>query len=126
MHATALTVHAARGSLGYHHQSLAQYRWHAKGRDKLLVCPCRTIAYCSRECQVKHWREHRVQCTGPLNERGESEAMVKKRSKTGKGTKGGEADVGVEEGAGAGVAEGAGATGKNGEKGKKGKKGKKK
>jgi hypothetical protein len=87
----------------------------AKGRDKLLVCPCRTIAYCSRECQVKHWREHKVQCTGPLNERGESEAMVKKRSKTGKGAAAGGADVGV--------AEGAVATGKNGKKGKKGKNG---
>jgi hypothetical protein len=95
------------------------------GRDKLLMCPCRTVAYCSRECQVKHWREHRVQCTGPLNERGESEAMVKKRSKTGKGAAAGAtvvgvADVGV---ADVGVAEGAGATGKNGKKGKKGKKG---
>jgi hypothetical protein len=85
----------------------------AKERDKLQTCTCRTIAYCSRECQVKHWREHRVQCRGPLNERGESEAMVKKRSKTGKGMKGGGADVGV--------AEGAVATGKNGKKGKKGK-----
>ncbi|GMI48890.1 hypothetical protein TrCOL_g7293 [Triparma columacea] len=95
----------------------------AKSRDKLLMCPCRNVAYCSRECQVKHWREHRVQCTGPLNERGESEAMVKKRSKTGKGAAAGGADVGVAEGAGAGVAEGAGATGKNGKKGKKGKNG---
>jgi hypothetical protein len=67
----------------------------AKERDKLLVCPCRNVAYCSRECQVKHWREHKVQCTGPLNERGESEAMVKKRSKTGKGAVAGGADVGV-------------------------------
>jgi hypothetical protein len=92
----------------------------AKERDKLLMCPCRNVAYCSRECQLKHWREHRVQCTGPLNERGESEAMVKKRSKTGKGTKEGVADVGV---ADVGVAEGAGATGKNGKKGKKGKNG---
>jgi hypothetical protein len=83
------------------------------GRDKLLMCPCRNVAYCSKDCQVKHWREHRVQCTGPLNERGESEAMVKKRSKTGKGMKGGGAD--------GGVAEGAIATGKNGKKGKKGK-----
>ena len=87
----------------------------AKERDKLLMCPCRNVAYCSRECQVKHWREHKVQCTGPLNERGESEAMVKKRSKTGKGAAAGGADVGV--------AEGAVATGKNGKKGKKGKKG---
>ncbi|GMI38113.1 hypothetical protein TrCOL_g12409 [Triparma columacea] len=87
----------------------------AKERDKLHMCPCRTVAYCSRECQVKHWREHKVQCTGPLNERGESEAMVKKRSKTGKGAAAGGADVGV--------AEGAGATGKNGKKGKKGKNG---
>jgi hypothetical protein len=85
------------------------------GRDKLLMCPCRNVAYCSKECQVKHWREHKVLCTGPLNERGESEAMVKKRSKTGKGAAAGGADVGV--------AEGASATGKNGKKGKKGKKG---
>ena len=55
-----------------------------------------------------------MQSTGPLNERGESEAMVKKRSKTGKGAAAGATDVGV--------AEGAVATGKNGKKGKKGKK----
>jgi hypothetical protein len=87
----------------------------AKERDKLLMCPCRNVAYCSRECQLKHWREHKVLCTGPLNERGESEAMVKKRSKTGKGAAAGAAVVGV--------AEGAVATGKNGKKGKKGKNG---
>ncbi|GMI47413.1 hypothetical protein TrCOL_g3674 [Triparma columacea] len=80
----------------------------AKSRDKLHMCPCRNVAYCSKECQLKHWREHKVLCTGPLNERGESEAMVKKRSKTGKGVA-------------AGVAEGAVATGKKGKKGKKGK-----
>ncbi|GMI34853.1 hypothetical protein TrCOL_g8816 [Triparma columacea] len=91
----------------------------AKSRDKLFMCPCRNVAYCSRECQVKHWKKHKVLCTGPLNERGESEAMVKKRSKTGKGTKTGGADVG---GADVGVAEGAVATGNNGKKGKKGKK----
>jgi hypothetical protein len=84
------------------------------------MCPCRTIAYCSKECQTKHWREHRVLCTGPLNERGESEAMVKGRHKTGKGAAAGGADVGV---ADVGVAEAAVATGKNGKKGKKGKKG---
>jgi hypothetical protein len=87
----------------------------AKERDKLLMCPCRNVAYCSRECQLKHWKEHKVLCTGPLNERGESEAMVKKRSKTGKGVAAGAADVGV--------AEGAVATGKSGKKGKKGKNG---
>ena len=84
----------------------------AASRSKLHMCPCRNVAYCSRECQLKHWKEHKVLCTGPLNERGESEAMVKKRSKTGKGT-----NEGVAEGAGAGVAEGAGATGKKGKKG---------
>jgi hypothetical protein len=92
------------------------------GRDKLLMCPCRNVAYCSRECQLKHWKKHKVLCTGPLNERGESEAMVKKRSKTGKGVAAGGADVGVVD---VGVAEGAGATGKKGKKGKKGR-GKKK
>jgi len=86
----------------------------AKERDKLHMCPCRNVAYCSRECQLKHWREHKVQCTGPLNERGESEAMVKKRSKTGKGAAAGATDVGV---ADVGVV----ATGKKGKKGKKGK-----
>jgi hypothetical protein len=95
----------------------------AKECDTLLKCPCRTVAYCSKECQRKHWKKHKVQCTGPLNERGESEAMVKKRSKTGKGAAAGGADVGVAEGADVGVAEGAGAKGKNGKKGKKGKKG---
>jgi hypothetical protein len=92
----------------------------AKERDKLLMCPCRTVAYCSRDCQLKHWKEHKVQCTGPLNERGESEAMVKKRSKTGKGVAAGGADVGV---ADVGVAEGAAASGRKGRKGKKGKNG---
>jgi hypothetical protein len=87
----------------------------AASRDKLHMCPCRNVAYCSRECQVKHWKEHKVQCTGPLNEKGESEAMVKERHKTGKGAAAGGADVGV--------AEGAGATGKKGKKGKKGKNG---
>jgi hypothetical protein len=77
------------------------------------MCPCRNIAYCSKECQLKHWREHRVQCTGPLNEKGESEAMVKGRHKTGKGTAEG-ATVGGRE-------DGTAATGKNGKKGKKGK-----
>jgi hypothetical protein len=67
----------------------------AKSRDKLLMCPCRNVAYCSRECQRKHWKKHKVQCTGRLNERGESEAMVKERSKTGKGIKGEGADAGV-------------------------------
>jgi hypothetical protein len=94
----------------------------AKSRDKLLMCPCRNVAYCSRECQLKHWKKHKVLCTGPLNERGESEAMVKKRSKTGKGVPAGGADVGV---ADVGVAEGAAASGRNGKKGKKGR-GKKK
>ena len=66
-----------------------------------------------------------MQCTGPLNERGESEAMVKKRSKTGKGAAAGATDVGVADvgAADGGLAEGAVATGKNGKKGKKGKKG---
>ena len=50
-------------------------------------------------------------CTGPLNERGESEAMVKKRSKTGKGAAAGATVVGTEDGAAA-----------SGRKGKKGKK----
>jgi hypothetical protein len=98
----------------------------AKSRDKLHMCPCRNVAYCSRECQVKHWKEHKVLCTGPLNEKGESEAMVKGRHKTGKGAAAGATVVGVADvgAADVGAAEGAVATGKNGKNGKKGKKGK--
>ena len=57
----------------------------AKGRDKLLMCPCRTIAYCSKECQVKNWKKHKDECQGALNDKGESEAIVKERKITGKG-----------------------------------------
>jgi hypothetical protein len=57
----------------------------AEGRDKLLVCPCRTIAYCSRDCQAKNWKKHKDECQGALNAKGESEAIVKERKITGKG-----------------------------------------
>jgi len=90
----------------------------AKERDKLLMCPCRNVAYCSKECQLKHWKKHKVLCTGPLNEKGESEAMVKGRHKTGKGATAGATVVGREDG------KAATATGKNGKKGMRGKKGK--
>ena len=79
----------------------------ARGSDKLLMCPCRTIAYCSKECQVKNWKKHKDECRGPLNEKGASEAMVKERKKTGKGAAGA-----------AGAADGRLAKGKK--KGKKG------
>jgi hypothetical protein len=61
----------------------------ARGRDRLFMCPCRTTAYCSRDCQVKNWNKHKDECRGPLNEKGASEAMVKERKKTGKGAAGG-------------------------------------
>jgi hypothetical protein len=80
----------------------------ARGRDRLFMCPCRTIAYCSRDCQVKNWKnKHKDECQGALNDKGESEAMVKERKKTGKGAPGA-----------AGAADGGGRTGKK--KGKKG------
>jgi hypothetical protein len=82
----------------------------ARGSDKLLMCPCRTIAYCSKKCQVKNWKKHKDECRGPLNEKGESEAMVKERKKTGKGAS-----------EGAGAAAGAhGGLAKGKKKGKKG------
>jgi hypothetical protein len=107
----------------------------AKQSSKLLMCPCRTIAYCSRECQLYHWEVHKVQCLGPLNENGESEALVRgeakkkanpsTRKKTGRVLPNGQV-VGVgKEDAEEEAAEGAVKTGKSGKKGKKGK-GKKK
>jgi hypothetical protein len=62
------------------------------------MCPCRTIAYCSKECQVKNWKKHKDECRGSLNEKGASEAMVKERKKTGKGAAGGAATTGKKKG----------------------------
>jgi hypothetical protein len=76
------------------------------------MCPCRTVAYCSRDCQIKNWKnKHKDECQGALNAKGESEAMVKERKKTGKGAAGA-----------AGGADGGAATGnkKGKKKGKKG------
>ena len=28
-----------------------------------LVCPCRTVRYCSKECQIKVYKEHKKKCT---------------------------------------------------------------
>ena len=57
----------------------------AKERDTLQMCPCLNVAYCSRECQLKHWREHKVLCTGPLNERGGGGGRARKGSRPGRG-----------------------------------------
>jgi hypothetical protein len=47
--------------------------------SKLMLCPCRTIAYCSRECQLKGWKEHKLVCGDKLGADGKTEALVKKR-----------------------------------------------
>jgi hypothetical protein len=96
----------------------------ANGRDRLLMCPCRTTAYCSKECQVKNWKKHKDECQGALNDKGESEAMVMERKKTGKGAAGGTAAAGAVGAAGS-VDGGERAGNKKGTKGKKGR-GKKK
>jgi hypothetical protein len=46
---------------------------------KLLVCPCRTIAYCGKECQTIAWKEHKLVCGDKLGANGMTEALVKKR-----------------------------------------------
>ena len=81
----------------------------AKGSDKLLMCPCRTIAYCSRDCQVKNWNKHKVECQGPLNDRGRARRWSRRGSRQGREQRW--------RGGAAGAADGGLATGKK--KGKK-------
>jgi hypothetical protein len=84
------------------------------------MCPCRTIAYCSRDCQVKNWKnKHTDECQGALNDKGESEAMVKERKKTGRGAAGVAGGVGGEgEGLATGKKEGKKKGKKKGKKGR--------
>ncbi|KAI0850207.1 hypothetical protein F5Y00DRAFT_43671 [Daldinia vernicosa] len=36
-------------------------------REGTLVCKgCKLVLYCSRHCQIKHWREHKKECKSPL------------------------------------------------------------
>jgi hypothetical protein len=44
----------------------------------LKLCACRTISYCSKQCQLKAWKEHKLICGSKAD--GTSEALVKKRA----------------------------------------------
>lgn len=35
---------------------------HRREVPKLLMCPCRKVRYCSKECQKAHWADHRPRC----------------------------------------------------------------
>jgi hypothetical protein len=38
--------------------------WGPKGgEEKLKKCPCKTVRYCSKECQYAHWADHRPCCS---------------------------------------------------------------
>lgn len=32
------------------------------GGPKMLMCACKIVYYCSKECQTEHWPNHKVQC----------------------------------------------------------------
>ena len=32
------------------------------GGRKMLMCACKTVYYCSKECQTEHWPDHKAQC----------------------------------------------------------------
>jgi len=56
----------------------------------LLMCACKSVAYCGLVCQKSAWRAHKKVCGGTLKEDGMAEAIVKKsRDKKG-GKKGGQ------------------------------------
>ena len=31
-------------------------------KEKFRYCPCQAVCYCSKECQAKHWPDHRLSC----------------------------------------------------------------
>lgn len=53
------------GTPGRAAASCAQCEGRATGERQLMTCGrCREVYYCSKECQTKHWGEHRMRC-GP-------------------------------------------------------------
>jgi hypothetical protein len=55
----------------------------SEGGKPLKLCACRTISYCSKECQAVAWKEHKKVCG--LKADGTTEALVKKREHRKKG-----------------------------------------
>ena len=50
------------------------------GETKRLICAeCKIEYYCSKECQMNHWKEHKSDCASLVeNFKGESFAMIHK------------------------------------------------
>lgn len=55
--------------------------------NRLMFCHCKTVAYCSAECQKKDWKKHKVVCGGKLEEDGSVSSQALRVKKKGKGKK---------------------------------------
>jgi len=46
-------------------------KWH----QNMMQCPCKTVYYCCRSCQKKHWKKHKLEC--PANPPGADKSSPK-------------------------------------------------
>lgn len=53
-------------------------KWYAE----MNQCPCKTVDYCSRACQKKGWKAHKVNCTSAVRTNSESPQNKKDRKST--------------------------------------------
>eukprot|EP00977_Amphora_coffeiformis_P009752 scaffold2246_cov162-Amphora_coffeaeformis.AAC.11 len=50
-----------------HHETCGNCGVHSQATKKLFRCArCRNGFYCSKECQVAHWKVHKVSCAPPV------------------------------------------------------------
>jgi len=71
---TAIDKVAARSMIHDNHsrdESLVTIRCDACGKPGAkLNCPCKSVVYCSKECQVAHWKEHKA--SSPFHQKKQS------------------------------------------------------